>query len=67
MTGYEYFYLSSEYLPDIEKNVQLRDRQYKKKLLAEMPRRTSDRIAIKAAQKIEEVSKLVLLLYDGKR
>ena len=45
----------SEYLPDIERTVQQREKQFKKKMLAELPRRTSDRIAIKAAQKIEEV------------
>ena len=47
----------TDYLPDIEKISQQRDRQCKKKLLAEQPRRTSDRIAIKAAQRIEEVSR----------
>lgn len=43
----------------------MRDRQYKKKMLAEMPRRTSDRIAIKAAQRIEEVSGLILPAEDS--
>ena len=46
----------AEYLPDIERLAQQREKQFKKKMLAELPRRTSDRIAIKAAQKIEEVS-----------
>ena len=45
----------TEYLPDIERIEQQRERQFKKKMLAELPRRTSDRIAIKAAQRIEEV------------
>ena len=35
-------------------------------MLAEMPRRTSDRIAIKAAQRIEEVSELILPLMVAK-
>ena len=52
----------SEYLPDIERIVQQREKQFKKKMLAELPRRTSDRIAIKAAQKIEEVGKKCMYL-----
>ena len=37
--------------------MQQREKQFKKKMLAELPRRTSDRIAIKAAQRIEEVER----------
>ncbi len=47
--------IHTEYLPDIERIMQQREKQFKKKMLAELPRRTSDRIAIKAAQRIEEV------------
>ena len=44
-----------ELLPDVLKLIQVRERQYKMKLLAEIPRRTSDRIAIKAQQREEQV------------
>ena len=43
-------------LPDVLWLLQQQEREFKKKLLAELPRRTSDRIAIKAAQKDEQVS-----------
>jgi len=36
--------------------LQVREKQFRLKMLAEMPRRTSDRIALKAAQKAEQVS-----------
>ena len=34
----------------------LQEKIFKKKLMLEMPRRTSDRLAMKAVQRIEEVS-----------
>lgn len=43
-----------ELLPEVEYLVHQREKELKKKLLAELPRRTSDRIALKAQQKIEE-------------
>ena len=42
-------------LPDVLWLLQQQEKEFKKKLLAELPRRTSDRIAIKAAQKEEQV------------
>ena len=46
----------TELLPHIEYLSQVREREDKKKLLASLPRRTSDRIAVKAAEKEELVS-----------
>ena len=43
-------------LPDVLWLLQQQERDFKKKILAEMPRRTSDRIALKAAQKDDQVS-----------
>lgn len=46
----------SELLPHIDYLAQIKERDDKKKLLASIPRRTSDRIAIKVAEKDELVS-----------
>ena len=44
----------SELLPEVEHLVVQREKELKRKLLAEIPRRTSDRIALKAQQQLEE-------------
>ena len=49
-------YYQIEILPEVEYIYLLREKQLKKRMLQDMPRRTSDRIAIKAAIKEEEVS-----------
>ncbi len=46
----------TEYLPEVEYIITTREKKLKKRLLADMPRRTSDRIAFKSALKEEEVS-----------
>lgn len=45
----------AEILPDVEYIYTLQQKQLKKRMLGELPRRSSDRIAIKAAIKEEEV------------
>ena len=47
--------LTENLLPDVTWLFQQKDKEFKKKLLAELPRRTSDRIALKTVQKEEQV------------
>lgn len=47
--------LSEELWPEVQRELTVKERQFKRKLLAELPRRTSDRIALKAQQKAEQV------------
>ena len=49
-------YACIEILPDVEYMYAVRAKQLKKRMLEELPRRSSDRIAIKTAVKEEEVS-----------
>ena len=44
-----------DFLPEVEYVFAARDKQLKKRMLSELPRRTSDRIAIKAALREEQV------------
>jgi hypothetical protein len=50
-----YNYINNELLPDVMYNLQQKEKIFKKKLLAEMPRRTSDRLAQKAILREEEI------------
>lgn len=52
----------SELLPHIEYLSQVKEREDKKKLLAALPRRTSDRIAVKAAEKEELVGCYLIVI-----
>lgn len=51
-----YLTLSEDYLPHVTWTFQNRMKEEKKRILAELPRRTSDRIAIRAVLKAEQVS-----------
>lgn len=44
-----------DFLPEVEHILTVREKQMKKRLLMDLPRRTSDRIAIKSAIKEEDV------------
>ena len=49
-----------DFLCEVEHILSVQEKQLKKRMRAEMPRRTSDRIAIKAAIKEEEVTIMYL-------
>lgn len=50
----------TDLLPHIEYLDQMREKEKKKKLIAAIPRRTSDRIAIKTAEKEEMVYRCIM-------
>lgn len=55
----------ADFFPEVEHVYNIREKRLKKRLLAEMPRRSSDRIAIKAAVIEEEVLMGTAVLQRG--